>query len=115
MEKGDGNVPPPGNCDDCFETTNNGGPIPPGLLMMLNEFLDGQAITLGGGQITGIDNVDELCNTIVELSATTTPATADEIRQILEDAWAGQGNAPPVIDRVIECLLSLDLINNMDG
>ena len=83
--------------------------------MMLNDFLDGQAITLGGAQITGIDNVDELCDTIVELSATTTPATADEIRQILEDAWAGQENAPPVIDRVIECLLSLDLINNMDG
>ena len=43
-----GNVPPvvPGDCLDCFITTNNGGFLPPGQLMQFEDYLEEETLMI---------------------------------------------------------------------
>src|SRR5215208_6309118 len=107
-------VPPvPVNCDDCFEVKRGQeGIIPQGLLNQLNEFLETNEVTVGEGpDSTGIvGDVEGLCDAIEREFGQGTPATEEQIRDIL-DAGFAEGPVPPdvatLIDTVIECLLSL--------
>ena len=107
-------VPPvPVNCDDCFEVKRGQeGIIPEGLLNQLNEFLETNEVTVGEGpDSTGIvGDVEGLCDAIEREFGQGTPATEEQIRDIL-DAGFAEGPVPPdvatLIDTIIECLLSL--------
>src|SRR5215216_3794939 len=107
-------VPPvPVNCDDCFEVkSGQEGIIPQGLLNQLNEFLETNEVTVGEGpDSTGIvGDVEGLCDAIEREFGQGTPATEEQIRDIL-DAGFAEGPVPPdvatLIDTIIECLLSL--------
>jgi len=107
-------VPPvPVNCDDCFEVKRGQeGIIPQGLLNQLNEFLETNEVTVGEGlDSTGIvGDVEGLCDAIEREFGQGTPATEEQIRDIL-DAGFAEGPVPPdvatLIDTIIECLLSL--------
>jgi hypothetical protein len=97
--------PTPTACADCFDTRPN-GPFPPGLLTQLEDFLAETTPTIGGVEVS---TVAELCDAIEAAAATATPVTVGEIEELLNDALPGNA-APPVIARVIACLLELDLI-----
>jgi len=86
---GGGNVPPvEDGCLECFETTNNGGFVPPGQLTNIIEFLDDEF---------GLD-LEEFCDVIKAGFLTT-----DDIEDILSDALPGQGQQM-LIDELTECL-----------
>ena len=99
-------VPPiiPENCDDCFLPTNVGGPVPPGLLTQLNNFLAANEVVIDGVS-QNVGDVQGLCDAIVAAGG----ISEAEIETILNDALTGQA-APPVIDRIIACLDQVGLI-----
>jgi hypothetical protein len=104
---GDGNgpFPPPSECTDCFLPTNEGGPVPPGLLTMLNAYLATTPVVVGDAPAQIVGNVAGLC-ALIDAEGGISEA---QIRAILNAALPG-GSAPPVIDRIVECLEDLGLI-----
>jgi hypothetical protein len=86
-----GNVPPvvPGNCLDCFITTNNGGFLPPGQLMQFEDYLEEEL-----NDIT----LREFCMMIEEGEF-----TEAEIRSIVADALPG--NQQMLEEELSDCLI----------
>lgn len=113
-EDDNGPLPPPENRNDCFEERPD-GPIPPGLLDDLEEYLANNDVTLGSvnERTANVESTEGLCTALVTLNNNQNPATADQIDAILNAAFPGQSN-PDAIQDVIDCLLELGLIVNRD-
>jgi hypothetical protein len=93
-------IPEPQECEDCFKLRSQGGAIPFGLQDELLDAIDTQL---------GLDSFAELCDYLADLVEMQNPVTTDEAEAFLEDAWQGQAN-PNAIERLIDCLLEFDLL-----
>jgi hypothetical protein len=90
----------PTECEDCFKTRSQGGPIPGGLI---DELLAGVIAEFG------VANFAELCDLLDELRIAGNSPTVAEAEAFLNEVWMGQAN-PNAIERLIDCLLEFDLL-----
>jgi hypothetical protein len=92
----------PTECEDCFKTRSQGGPIPGGLI---DELLAGVIAEFG------VANFAELCDLLDELRIAGNSPTVAEAEAFLNEVWMGQAN-PNAIERLIDCLLTFDLLED---
>jgi hypothetical protein len=104
------------SCEDSFLPQSEGGSIPQEFLDDLNSYLAQYPIAIGDEPITDVKNIDGLCNLINLVETENTEgrqANGEQIRNILNAAWPDKSNLP-VIDAIINGLVSLNLIEPSD-
>jgi hypothetical protein len=104
------------SCEDSFLPQSEGGSIPQEFLDDLNSYLAQYPVAIGDEPITDVKNIDGLCNLINVVETENTEgrqANGEQIRNILNAAWPDKSNLP-VIDAIIDGLVSLNLIEPSD-
>jgi hypothetical protein len=104
------------SCEDSFLPQSEGGSIPQEFLDDLNSYLAQYPVAIGDEPITDVKNIDGLCNLINLVETENTEgrqANGEQIRNILNAAWPDKSNLP-VIDAIIDGLVSLNLIEPSD-
>jgi hypothetical protein len=104
------------SCEDSFLPQSEGGSIPQEFLDDLNSYLAQYPVAIGDEPITDVKNIDGLCNLINLVETENTEgrqANGEQIRNILNASWPDKSNLP-VIDAIIDGLVSLNLIEPSD-
>ena len=99
-----------------FLPQSEGGSIPQEFLDDLNSYLAQYPVAIGDEPITDVKNIDGLCNLINLVETENTEgrqANGEQIRNILNASWPDKSNLP-VIDAIIDGLVSLNLIEPSD-
>jgi hypothetical protein len=93
----------PQSCEDCFKVRSEGGAIPNGLE---DELLAGII-----EEFPGVTNFAQLCVLLEQLRIAGDSPTVEAAEAFLNDVWQGQAN-PSAIERLIDCLLTFDLLDD---
>lgn len=106
----------PKSCKDTFLSKNEGGSLSQNVLSDLNMYLSQNPVAIGDEPLTNVKNVDGLCVLINLVDSESTQgrvANEEQIRNILNAALQ-EKNYLPAIERIIDNLLALNLIQPSD-